>query len=550
MTFELFVVQDTGSPGSWAYPAIGEDFSPVWEAIDGEVVGPIHATAMTELAWDKGKNKFDTRCGIQNVDLYFYVTESRLVFVCRNHDKGGGWIGIGLVATPAAIMVNAVSKHMAANRARVSALVGQIRYPWMESVQFWQKTTWKTSDNILIFYTHPDGVERCAKIELGNHDVVDIAYRLKHHAVHYRLCDRDPKTEKTTAYLNTLLATGPAHAAVRGELVDYDIGEKSVPAGTGEELAPLHAPSSGLNVPVPATEQSAHASAPQNRVVEHGTIDAYEPNEPESYSHPAVNDDLSVQFDARDGHIIGPLLASGVEDLVVFNVNGRPKEVSVASYTGDRIAVYVTETRIVYMGRVSQVGLRDRLVGGHLRYPWVCMVGYATKQNWLTDELLRLFYEGDDGLHIIAITFEKTANAASVATTVLQRIAAYHLASRAQKAPEVVQQLQMLYATPHLPTPKKYQHAIVDIPVYSRMGRGEEDAPIDAPSRVLNQGATPTPAPAQHRTATAPSAGSDTPRQFNSPPNWPTPPPGWTPPAGWQPDASWPAAPPGWRFWT
>jgi len=38
--------------------------------------------------------------------------------------------------------------------------------------------------------------------------------------------------------------------------------------------------------------------------------------------------------------------------------------------------------------------------------------------------------------------------------------------------------------------------------------------------------------------------------KFNVPPGWPAAEPGWTPPEGWVPDASWPAAPEGWQFWT
>ena len=38
--------------------------------------------------------------------------------------------------------------------------------------------------------------------------------------------------------------------------------------------------------------------------------------------------------------------------------------------------------------------------------------------------------------------------------------------------------------------------------------------------------------------------------KFNVPPGWPAAEPGWIPPEGWVPDASWPAAPEGWQFWT
>src|ERR1700756_1549456 len=140
MSYDLFAVQEVGQPETWAHPALNDDLSLRWADLDGEVYGPFKAVAVSEMIKDSRKNKFVKECGIEDVEIFCYVTEARFAFVCPKYDKGGGWVGIGLVETPTALIANAVSKRMAAHRSHGSALVGQIRHPWVWSIQFWQKT--------------------------------------------------------------------------------------------------------------------------------------------------------------------------------------------------------------------------------------------------------------------------------------------------------------------------------------------------------------------------------------------------------------------------
>lgn len=64
-----------------------------------------------------------------------YVTGSRLVAVCRDYNKGGGWVGGGsLVSHALAAGVNAVSKSRARGEIAGSAFALQIRYLWMRQV--------------------------------------------------------------------------------------------------------------------------------------------------------------------------------------------------------------------------------------------------------------------------------------------------------------------------------------------------------------------------------------------------------------------------------
>lgn len=550
MGYDLFAVQEPGQPETWSYPALNDDLSLRWESIDGQVIGPFVATAVSEMIKDTRKNKFVKECGIEDTEIYCYITESRFVFVCPKYDKGGGWSGGGLdpvgalTGIAAAAVANAVSKRRAANRSRGTALVGQVRHPWAWCVQFWQKTGWGTAETVRLYYTDPDGPTRYAEIVLSkNADAADIAYKLTQSIVRYRLSDRDPKDEQARAELTNLLAAGPARIAARGELTDYDIPGDHFIAGAGEKFAPLYPPSSGKNVPVaaPPPKPEQPTPHPQEQKKWHGIVSTFEPNEPEDWCWPTINDDLTIRFDALDGDVIGPLAATDVTNYMIYDKGGRPREEPDCWVKGDNISVFITEARLVYVrpDAGTNAGAPRTARGGQLRYPWVCMLEFQTKQNWLTEEMLRLFYEDDEGLQILAVTFNKGQSAAALAAMVAQRIAAYQLAATNPKDPSTIEQLKRMRATDHLPTPRKYDYTSVDIPVYSRMGSGQEHAPTEAPSRLLgNHGAG--------RDGSAPTPGA---LRFNPPPNWPPPPPGWAPPPGWKPDPSWPTPPPGWKLW-
>lgn len=548
MGYDLFAVQEPGEPETWSYPALNDDLSLRWESIDGQAIGPITATALSEMVKDPRKNKYVKECGIEDTEIHCYITESRFVFVCAKYDKGGGWSGGGLdpvgalTGIAAAAVANAVSKRRAEKRSRGTALVGQLRHPWVWCIQFWQKTGWGTDETVRLYYTDPDGPARYAEIVLSKDvDAADIAYKLNQSILRYRLTDRDPKDEQTRAELASQLAAGPTKSSSRGELTDYDIPGGHFVAGAGEKFAPFYPPSSGQNVPVaPAPKSAEPTPKPQEQKKWHGIVSTLEPNEPEDWSWPTINDDLTIRFDALDGDVI-PLAATDVTNYMIYNKGGRPKEERDCWVSGDDISVFITEARLVYVrpDADTNVGRPHAATAGQLRYPWVCMLEFQTKRNWITDEMLRLFYEDDDGLQILAVTFNKSQSAADLAAIVVQRIAAYQLAATNPKDLSTIEQLKTMRATDHLPTPRKYDYTSIDIPVYSHMGSGQEHAPTDAPSRLLGNhaGGRDTAAPAPR-----------TPR-FNPPPNWPPPPPGWTPTPDWKPDASWPAAPPGWDFW-
>lgn len=62
------------------------------------------------------------------------VTNKRVVWACTGFDKGGGWVGFGVVGLTVATTANVMSKRAAKKRSEGKVLAGQARYEWLVSV--------------------------------------------------------------------------------------------------------------------------------------------------------------------------------------------------------------------------------------------------------------------------------------------------------------------------------------------------------------------------------------------------------------------------------
>ena len=114
---------------------IGDETSPYWLAstLDG---GTVRLEADETVLWhgvgqiEAARWKLDD-CGVA-------LTDRRFVFVNRNYDKGGGWVGFGVGAVVAA-GANAVSQRRAAERSAGKAVVGQVRHEWLRAIKYRHK---------------------------------------------------------------------------------------------------------------------------------------------------------------------------------------------------------------------------------------------------------------------------------------------------------------------------------------------------------------------------------------------------------------------------
>jgi hypothetical protein len=68
-----------------------------------------------------------------------FVTDRRVVWMNPNFDKGGGWIGIGVIGLTVATVANAQSKKRAAERSAGKVAIGQARFEWVTSISLRRK---------------------------------------------------------------------------------------------------------------------------------------------------------------------------------------------------------------------------------------------------------------------------------------------------------------------------------------------------------------------------------------------------------------------------
>jgi hypothetical protein len=232
----LTVTQPDETP-SFAFPSITPELTLVMDESDGDIIGPIHANAAMVAQFSEKRQKMVTVASVEEVKIEVYVTEARVVLICKKYDKGGGWIG-----GPAAIAFNAGSKILAANRRRGKALTAQIRYPWIARVLFQPKRGFGGVEAIK-FSFKSEGTSMTLQIQLDKStDSGSMAYEIVKRLVAYRLADTDDKSPEELKAFHALLDAGQAEAPPKGKMGSYVI-PTSYPAGGGAQYAPVGPPS-------------------------------------------------------------------------------------------------------------------------------------------------------------------------------------------------------------------------------------------------------------------------------------------------------------------
>jgi hypothetical protein len=60
-----------------------------------------------------------------------FITDRRIIWMNPQFDKGGGWIGFGVIGLTVATVANVASKRRAAERSAGKVLLGQARFEWI-----------------------------------------------------------------------------------------------------------------------------------------------------------------------------------------------------------------------------------------------------------------------------------------------------------------------------------------------------------------------------------------------------------------------------------
>lgn len=260
--YDVFTIQEPGWPQSFEHPSLHPDFSIQFDHIDGNIIGPIYASAIIGSDYNYARGQWVRDSYAEDVTVLCYASEARFVFVCRRYDRGGGWSGWDPTGLAIAVVANVVSKARAAGRSRGTALTGHLRYPWISFIGFEPKLGWMTDEILRLVYGTAD--ERYM-LELKFKSGVNagsLAYTLMQRVVAYRLADRSRKSNNEIRELCELLARGPAGAPPPGKIAGYSL-PGSIPAGAGAEHAPPAQPSTAYRLPSAAPVASGWYADPQ-----------------------------------------------------------------------------------------------------------------------------------------------------------------------------------------------------------------------------------------------------------------------------------------------
>jgi hypothetical protein len=238
----------------------------------------------------------------------------------------------------------------------------------------------------------------------------------------------------------------------------------------------------------------------------HTILDVIAPGEAESFAYPALNTDLTIKWDALDGTIIGPILASAV-GVKQFDA-GKNVFVEVASVPDVRINCYITEARIALVcpkydkgggwvgGFAVALNAGSKLLAarrrhgtaltGHIRYPWVKGIYFQPKQGFRSVESLRIVYESDGSVLYLTLILDKSTDSSALAFGLMERVVAYRQADTDTFGEVESQAFDALLAAGKVDNREKTGRlAGYQIPTNWPAPGGEQCAPAKPPSKSV-----------------------------------------------------------------
>ena len=158
---------------------------------------------ITGIAFERrGANDkaFAVSSKILNNKADLYVTDSRVVVVCRDYNKGstGRWVG-GLTA----IGLNQIHRAVENKRRANHVFVAMLRYEWLANVMYLPKQGILSDNKIALVYEDKTHVRwRVTFFCKGGTDVAAIANDILHRTCRYRLAMTNNKTDEQIEFFN------------------------------------------------------------------------------------------------------------------------------------------------------------------------------------------------------------------------------------------------------------------------------------------------------------------------------------------------------------
>jgi hypothetical protein len=166
--------------------------------------------------------KLEQQVRLADIKATIYITDARVAVACSKYDKGGGWRG-GSLAVP---VMNLASKARAASRRRGKMLVGHVRYPWMSTVGFSERTGMSTSDALRLGVREKvEGVSRATFLDITfpkGTDTASIASLIAKRTACYRLA-HSPDLEAEARSTFEALSQGAQRRAEPKKFVFFEM---------------------------------------------------------------------------------------------------------------------------------------------------------------------------------------------------------------------------------------------------------------------------------------------------------------------------------------
>lgn len=136
MTFNVLALRDAADSDGRIWPVLAAQPGGMLvaeEDLDGDRIVrlPVSGAGVLEVTGGGQRRVFASG----DLSGSLYITGGRVVFASASFDKGSTWVGFGGIGAAVALTATAVSKARAAARRRGKILAGQVRYPWLSSVQ-------------------------------------------------------------------------------------------------------------------------------------------------------------------------------------------------------------------------------------------------------------------------------------------------------------------------------------------------------------------------------------------------------------------------------
>lgn len=219
MTYKVITIRTAEYEDGSLYPVLGDERNEIdFERLDGRNLKTVYASAV-HVRRSAGSTLVK-EVSVPDVKVSVYITDARVAIACSKYDKGGGWIG-GSVAVP---VLNLASKARAASRRRGKMLVGHVRYPWLASVGFTEKTGFGSTDSLRLGVVDTaGGANRSLFLDLDfpkGTDTARLAHLISQRCATYRLRhDADLTPDQRTKF--EALASGPTQHAVPKKFVFF-----------------------------------------------------------------------------------------------------------------------------------------------------------------------------------------------------------------------------------------------------------------------------------------------------------------------------------------